>query len=397
MTTAPLALRRLRAVTRPIDPRPGVPSDLLDELGPDGFAWLQGDAGFVTSGIATRISVDDAVSVLAEIDHDDAVGASGSGPIAVGALPFAPDEGAMLTIPARVVGRTDDGRGWVTELGPHVPLPESLGPPPQHFEVAARTTEDEWAHAIDVALVAIRLGELDKVVLARAVEVSADRPFLRREVLARLRAQQPGCCVYADEGFLGATPELLVRRTGTTVTSRPMAGSASADDPAGLERLAASAKDAREHRPVVDAIVEVLTPWCRELEASDEPVVASFATIAHLATRVVGTLCYPAPDALTLARALHPTPAVGGVPRPAALEAIQRLERTPRGRYAGPVGWVDARGDGEWGVALRGATIDGATALLHAGAGIVDGSVAAAEWRETEAKLAPMLRALVGT
>ena len=392
MTTAPVALRRLRAVTRPFDP----PADLLDELGADGFAWLQGDAGFVTSGTATRIPGDEAADILAEIEHDDEVGTTGSGPIAVGALPFAANHAATLAIPSRIVGRSPDGRGWVTEFGPRPRAPQQVRRPPEHFEVNARTTEDAWSGAIAAALVAIHRGDLEKVVLARAVEITADRPFLRRDVLARLRAQQPGCCVYADEGFLGATPELLVRRTGTKVTSRPMAGSASADDHAGLERLAASAKDAREHQPVVDAIVEALAPWCRELEAADEPVVASFPTIAHLATDVVGTLLDPAPDALTLARALHPTPAVGGVPRPAALAAIDRLESTPRGRYAGPVGWLDTRGDGEWGVALRGAFIDGATAILHAGAGIVDGSVASAEWRETEAKLAPMLRALMG-
>lgn len=392
MTTAPVAVRRLRAVTRPADP----PAELLDELGPDGFAWLQGDAGFVTSGVVVRVHPDDAVEVLAEIDHDDEVGTTGSGPIAAGALPFSPTAEDTLVVPARIVGRHPDGRGWVTEIGTHPRVPARLGRPPAHFEVTTTTTRAAWADAVDAALASIRRGDLEKVVLARAVEIVADRPFLRREVLARLRSQQPGCCIYADGGFLGATPELLVRRAGAAITSRPMAGSASADDPAGLDRLAASAKDAREHRLVVDAIVENLAPWCATLEADDEPVVASFSTIAHLATNVAGILRDPAPDALTLARALHPTPAVGGVPRVAALDAILRLEAAPRGCYAGPVGWIDTRGDGEWGVALRGATIEGATARLHAGAGIVEGSVASAEWSETEAKLAPMLRALAG-
>ncbi|MFO7590219.1 MAG: isochorismate synthase [Acidimicrobiia bacterium] len=392
MTTAPAALRGLRAVTRPID----APADLLDELGPDGFAWLQGDVGFVTSGVATRVHPDDVAAVLAEVDHDDQVGTSGSGPLAVGALPFTPSTTSTLVVPARIVGRHADGRGWVTELDAATTVTTALGRAPAHFEVTERTTPEAWATAVEAALEAIRRGELEKVVLARAIEIVADRPFLRREILARLRAQQPGCCVYADGGFLGATPELLVRRVGDRVTSRPMAGSASADDPVGLERLAASTKDAREHRLVVDAIVDTLAPWCRELHAEDMPVVASFATIAHLATEVEGTLQEPAPDALTLARALHPTPAVGGAPRLPALAAIATLEATPRGSYAGPVGWVDTRGDGSWGVALRGAAVDGATATLHAGAGIVDGSVASAEWRETEAKLAPMRRALTG-
>jgi len=397
MTTAPIALRRLRAVSRPAE----VPDDLLDELGADGFAWLQGDAGFVTSGVAARVHPDAAAEALADIEHDDEVGTTGSGPIAVGALPFdtsyASTDGASLIIPSRVVGRREDGRTWVTELGTELGASMPLGRAPERFDVVPATTRATWGAAVTAALDAIHRGELEKVVLARAVEVVADRPFLRREVLARLRAQQPGCCVYGDDTFVGATPELLVRRTGAAVTSRPMAGSASADDPVGLERLAASAKDAREHRPVVDAVVATLAPWCLDLDADDEPVVASFATIAHLSSRVAGTLRDPAPDALALARALHPTPAVGGVPRGPALDVIRRLEDSPRGRYAGPVGWVDTRGDGEWGVALRSATIHGATATLHAGAGIVDGSVASAEWRETEAKLAPMLRALTGT
>jgi isochorismate synthase EntC len=195
--------------------------------------------------------------------------------------------------------------------------------------------------------------------------------------------------------MVGASPELLVRRLGTTVESVPMAGTATASDALAVDALRASAKDAREHRPVVEAIVATLHPLCEHLDAVPEPEVAVFATIAHLVTPIRGSLRTPAPDALTLALALHPTPAVGGAPRSAALETIARLEERPRGRYAGPVGWVDAHGDGEWAVALRGATIEGARALLLAGAGIVAGSDPDAEWRETEAKLEPMVRALV--
>jgi isochorismate synthase EntC len=194
--------------------------------------------------------------------------------------------------------------------------------------------------------------------------------------------------------MVGASPELLVARYGDRVVSRPMAGTAVPGDGA-LERLAASPKDAREHRLVVDAILEVLGPRCLEVEAAAEPEVDEFADVAHLATPIHGTLRTPAPDALTLARALHPTPAVAGTPTDAALAAIARLEPHGRGRYAGPVGWVDARGDGEWAVALRCASLDGARAVLHAGAGIVAGSDPDLEWTETEAKLDPMLRALV--
>jgi menaquinone-specific isochorismate synthase len=141
--------------------------------------------------------------------------------------------------------------------------------------------------------------------------------------------------------------------------------------------------------------VEVLEPRCADLHADAVPEVAVFGPVAHLATPIRGRLSTPAPSALELARLLHPTPAVGGTPRRAALDAIRELEGFDRGRYAGPVGWVDARGDGEWAIALRGAELDGARARLVAGAGIVAGSDPDAEWAETQAKLEPMLRALV--
>jgi isochorismate synthase EntC len=159
--------------------------------------------------------------------------------------------------------------------------------------------------------------------------------------------------------------------------------------------LGRSEKDAWEHRLVVAAILDVLRSRCDEVDAPAEPEVDEFADVAHLATPIHGTLRSPAPDTLELVRALHPTPAVAGTPTRVALDSIDRLEPVDRGRYAGPVGWVDADGDGEWAVALRGAAIDGTRAVLHAGAGIVAGSDPDAEWEETGAKLDPMLRALI--
>jgi len=237
---------------------------------------------------------------------------------------------------------------------------------------------------------------LQKVVLAREVLVEADSPFSPREIVTRLISQQPGCFVYATEGFVGASPELLVRRRGHDVESRPVAGTAIADgDDASLRALASSVKDRREHRFVVDAIVDALQGECEELHVGSEPDVAVFGHVAHLATRVWGRLRNPAPSALDLALLLSPTPAVGGTPRDAALGTIRALEGFDRGRYAGPVGWVDARGNGEWAIALRGAELDGRRARLVAGAGIVEGSDPDAEWAETQAKFEPMLRALV--
>jgi menaquinone-specific isochorismate synthase len=208
-------------------------------------------------------------------------------------------------------------------------------------------------------------------------------------------ASQPGSFVYASEGLVGASPELLVRRTGDLGESRPGAGTTVADSDEALLALAASVKDTREHRFVVDGIVDALDARCRDLSVAATPEVAVFGPVAHLATPIRGHLHDPAPSALDVARWLHPTPAVGGTPRTAALDAIRALEGFDRGRYAGPVGWVDARGDGEWAIALRGAELDGTRARLVAGAGIVAGSEPDAEWAETQAKLEPMLRELV--
>jgi menaquinone-specific isochorismate synthase len=389
VTTTP-ASTQLRAVTREV----ASGDDVLDRFDAGGFAWLHHRTRLVASGVAAHIAADDAATALESVAADDAVGLPGTGAIAVGALPFDPEAGGELVIPARVVGALD-GRAWVTEIGPSH---REVGPgvaPPSRFTVAAPLTRDDWRWAVERALEAIERGELEKVVLAREVLVEADTPFDARDIVRGLVASQPGSFVYASGGFVGASPELLVRRTGDVVESRPVAGTTVADSDEALLALAASVKDTREHRYVVDGIVAALDGRCADLSVAGTPEVAVFGPVAHLATPIRGRLRAPAPGALELARLLHPTPAVGGTPRPAALEAIRALEGFDRGRYAGPVGWVDARGDGEWAIALRGAELDGARARLVAGAGIVAGSEPDAEWAETQAKLEPMLRALV--
>ena len=249
---------------------------------------------------------------------------------------------------------------------------------------------------VETALDAIAHGSLEKVVLAREVLIEGDAPFDAHAIVRRLTTQQPGSFVFASEGLVGASPELLVRRIGAAVESRPMAGTAVADgDRASLRALAESVKDQREHGFVVDAISDALGDVCTELEIGAIPEVAVFGHVAHLATPFRGQLRSPTTSALDLARLLHPTPAVGGTPSDRAVEVIRALEGFDRGRYAGPVGWVDARGDGEWAIALRCAELDGTRARLVAGAGIVAGSDPDAEWAETQAKLEPMLRALV--
>jgi menaquinone-specific isochorismate synthase len=390
MTTTP-ARERLRAVTREID----VGDDALATFDAGGFAWIHDGTSIVTSGEALRVAPEDAAEILQAIATDDPIGLPGTGALAVGGMPFDPSATGELIVPARVTAVVGD-RAWVTEIEPITSGTPVTRRPPTRFSVVAPRTRDDWHAMVRTALAAIRAGELEKVVLARQVLVEADTPFAARDVVGRLVSQQPGTFVYASDGLVGASPELLVRRIGNDVESLPLAGTAVADgDESTLRELAASVKDHREHRYVVDAIVERLRGQCDRLDAGTPPEVLVFGHVAHLATRVHGRLRAPAPSALDLARLLHPSPAVGGTPRHAALETIRALEGFDRGRYAGPVGWVDARGNGEWAIALRGAELDGSRALLVAGAGIVEGSDPDAEWSETQAKLEPMLRALV--
>lgn len=391
MTATPAPVR-FRAVTREVEPG----RDALTTFDADGFAWVHDRTRIAASGIVARVAPRDVATALGAIDVDDPIGVVGSGPIAVGGLPFDGRDGlGALVIPARVT--VDAGeRAWVTDIEA-IPVAAVAGPePPSRFSVVSAQSRDEWRDMVTRALTGIGDGQLEKVVLAREVVVEADSPFSPREIVTRLISQQPGCFVYATEGFVGASPELLVRRRGRDVESRPVAGTAIADgDDASLRALASSVKDRREHRFVVDAIVDALHDECEELHVGSEPDVAVFGHVAHLATRVWGRLRDPAPSALELALLLSPTPAVGGTPRNAALDTIRALEGFDRGRYAGPVGWVDARGNGEWAIALRGAELDGRRARLVAGAGIVEGSDPDAEWAETQAKFEPMLRALV--
>jgi menaquinone-specific isochorismate synthase len=378
----------LHASTRAID----APGELLDHLGHDGFAWFGEDVAFVTAGVVAELEALDAPAFLAAIPHDGSpsLPAAAAGPIATGALPFT-GEGRMV-VPARVVGVTIDGRAWETSFaGVHPSATAPHGDPPSRFTVEPIASRAQWDAAVVEALDAIERGALEKVVLARAVRVLADTCFVVPSVLAHLRRAQPGCFVYADRGFVGATPELLMRRRGNAVACRPMAGTiahgANRDD-------LVSAKNAHEHDVVASEVAGALRRVCDDVRVSG-PEPSAFADVTHLVTHVSGRLRDGRTTALDLARALHPTPAVAGVPRDVALDLIARVEPTPRGRYAGPVGWLHASGDGEFAVALRCAAIRGREAVLHAGAGIVAGSQPASEWDETGAKLDPMLRALV--
>lgn len=369
--------------------------DPLAELGPGGFAWFADGFGLATAGVAARVAAADVAGVLADIAGDDPICEPGTGPLAVGALGFTGT--GDLIVPARVVGRRAGGPSWVTEIGPAdrgtAGWPATPLPPPTAPDRGA------WRAAVEEALARIADGRLSKVVLAREVTVDVRRPLEVAAVVDRLRHEQPTCFTYAAGAYVGASPELLARRRGRHVVSRPMAGTVSQGVSPGEDRrlvatMAASAKEQAEHRLVVGDVRDKLGRLCDDVNDPGQPEVVRLSTVAHLATTVGGRLRDPAVSGLAVAALLHPTPAVAGLPQAAALAAIAELEGFDRGLYAGPVGWVDARGDGDWAVALRSATLAGTRARLVAGAGIVAGSDPDAEWDETEAKLAAMRSAL---
>jgi menaquinone-specific isochorismate synthase len=425
------------------------PLDLLDVAGETGFVWRSDTAELVGKGEAARIplgtgrerlgqAADQVAEQLGGARVDDPEG-SGLGPVAVAAVPFDDRAPGQLTVPALLLRRDADGATWaVVTSAEGAPLPPDLdalsaggltlgaaGPPATGVAASLSSLPDagsgdgdgpwprvravraplgqqraDWEAAVTAALRAIAGGRLDKVVLARELEVDTDRPFRRAAVLRRLRDRAAGAYLYASGAFLGASPELLVARRGGLATSQPMAGTvASGGTPAAAaDRLAwlqTSDKTAAEHGVVVDAVAEILAKVADDVEVTPAEVVR-LPTVAHLATRVTAKLTEPLPSALELAGLLHPTPAVGGVPRDLALAVLAELEPFARGAYAGPVGWVDARGDGEWAVAIRCATLTPGGARLVAGAGIVAGSDPEAEWAETEWKAAAVLDALTG-
>lgn len=386
--------------------------DLLAFAGEDGWVFERDGVGLAMRGVAARVAVRDVGASLASIAVDDEVGLPGTGAIAATALPFDPDAATVAdaVIPAVVLGRTADGTSWVTTIGAReVDLDagevlvdhRSAARAPDAFTLTPTVSHADWCEIIAKAVARIADGAFSKVVLAREVVVEASSDIVVSQVLARLQVLYPSCTVFSADGFVGASPELLVSRYGDTVTSHPLAGtiahSGDADaDRRASERLLASAKDREEHGLVVSFVADVLRPFCDSLDVPDAPSIVAMRNVAHLGTLVRGRLRDdPAPSALSLALALHPTPAVAGTPTHDAVAYLKSVEGFDRGRYAGAVGWVDGRGDGAFVVGIRCAEIAGRLARLFAGVGVVEGSDPDDELAETQLKLQALLAAVV--
>jgi menaquinone-specific isochorismate synthase len=329
-------------------------------------------------------------------------------PLAFCSFTFDPSSHDSVMVVPRVVVRRRAGRAWLTMISDQPVTPRDLVPPPVtavagigRVRYAGTTaTEIDWIDAVDRAVRRIRHGEAEKVVLARDRVVYSHEPFEATALLRRLRASFPSCFTFHVAGLIGASPELLIRREGAQITSLVLAGTArrgrdATEDSSLGDALLRSAKDLAEHRPAVTDVRGVLDALVTQLDVDDHPTLLRLANVQHLATRMSGRLHTPV-HALHVAGLLHPTAAVGGTPRDVALAMIAELETIDRGRYAGPVGWVDAAGDGELAIALRCAQLTGARARLFAGAGIVADSLPENELEETRLKLRAMQSAFEG-
>lgn len=424
------------------------PGDLISRLPePGSLIWVHQGEGIAAWGVAARVSLSaghdrfeagqkwlsalfDSAKVI------DKVRRPGSGPVAFGSFTFDPaSDGSVLVVPQVVIGRRH-GASWLTTIeaistdlagwraiaaangwtdppagggaahlsGTRLPETRPAVAPSGVSWADGSLSAPQWEQAVAAAVARIAAGELSKVVLARDLNATAKRDIDDRVLLARLAERYPDCYTYSCAGLVGSSPDLLIRREGPSIYSRVLAGTAprggtpAADDGLGAELLA-SVKNRHEHVFAVADERAALAPVCAELSVDPEPTLLRLSNVQHLATRIRGVLDaerFENGTALALAAALHPTAAVGGSPTETALDLIRELEGMDRGRYAGPVGWVDAAGNGEWAIALRCGLIDGKQARLFAGCGIVAGSEPAAELAEAQAKFRPMCQALEG-
>ncbi|MFT4051899.1 MAG: chorismate-binding protein [Microbacterium sp.] len=419
MSSATPSPARLRVLTREID---GV-GDLLEYADPsDPLVWARRDAWLVGVGSALSLTAREnesgdlaarwrALARTARID--DAVGEPGSGLVAFGALPFdgRSAAAAVLRVPRLTIGHRS-GRTWANWVLPDAGAPDPEPPQPTpygpHWSAAVgpgALTPAGYQDAVRAALATIAAGEVSKVVLARDLVGKSPAGSDLRRLVRSLASAYPDTWVYAVEGLIGASPETLVTVADGSVTARVLAGTIARGPDPDSDReaalaLASSAKDLAEHAYAVRSLTDALAPLTSALAASEQPFTLALPNVWHLATDVEAATA-AGTSALDLVRALHPTAAVAGTPTDAAVAAISRIEPFDRGRYAGPVGWIDAHGDGEWAIALRGAQFDLARAdetgipfTAHAGAGIVAGSDPEAELLETRVKFRPIADAL---
>ena len=394
------------------------PPQLANHFRSDGTAWLRDGQGMVGIGEVARFTgvdfaqaesrwQDFAASVQCETELGDH---PGSGPVAFGSFVFDPGhttEESVVVVPRMVLGHRR-GRSWLTVLHPEgAPLPKlpaQLPPPtaPAGAEVVGKSlSRTDWQDAVAAAVRRIETNGLEKVVLARGEDVQTTDPLSPRWLVTELTRRYPSCWTFHVAGLLGASPEMLLRREGGLALSRVLAGTIRRGGTEELDHklahaLARDGKNLIEHELAVASVAGALAPFCSGMNVPDAPYVLELPNVLHLASDITGVAA-PGVSALKLAAELHPTAAVCGTPTGPARAAIAELENLDRGRYSGPVGWLDTRGDGEFAIALRSGRLhpdDPRTITIYAGCGIVAGSDPTEEYAETEAKLLPIREAL---
>ncbi len=386
--------------------------DLLPDSNP--VAWLRAGEGlvgwgsFATTTVSGPERFSDArkwwLKQLESFAITNSVHGNGTGPVLFASFSFSSDEESVLIIPQVIVGKKGD-KSWITWIGSS-PQPDLNVTPPDliHNSITWDSDEhadDAWKSRVSSAIDRIQSGKLDKVVLARDFTGHSDQDIEPRTILKKLAAEYPSTWNFSVAGLVGATPELLLRLSRKMVTSRVLAGTISKTgnderDLALAASLARSSKDLEEHLYAVKSVADALEPFCTSTNVPDAPYVLHLANVMHLATDVTGAIAEKLAhvDAFTILEQLHPSAAVCGTPREQAGQLITEIESMSRGRYAGPVGWIDAAGDGELGIALRCGQIDGDSIRIFAGCGIVAGSDPDKELAESAAKLVPMRSAL---
>jgi menaquinone-specific isochorismate synthase len=380
------------------------------------LSWVRGDEGLVGWGIHARHTVsgknrfEDARTWwhqhLENFSIANSVQGSGTGPVLFTSFSFDRNDESVLVIPKVIVGHKGDS-SWITWIGDSAQPVLAADAPSftaNSFTFSEGTiSPDDWKGRVAQAISRIESGSVDKVVLARDIRATAEHEIDQRAILAKLNSEYPSTWTFAVDGLVGATPELLLRLSRGMVTSRVLAGTIpkTGDDEKDLAlagSLARSSKDLEEHEYAVRSVADALEPFCSSTNVPESPFVLHLANVMHLATDVTGALIESQKhvDAFALLKSLHPSAAVCGTPRNIAFDIIDEIEGMNRGRYAGPVGWIDARGDGELGIALRTGQIEGRTVAIYAGCGIVAGSNPEKEVEESNAKMIPMRSALHG-
>ena len=403
----------LRITTELLGDHPRL-SEIATDL-PISASWIRGSDGFIAFGsykthrVSGKKRFADASTwwknELSQLEIKNNVHGVGTGPILFASFAFAEEELSVLTIPEIVVAQKN-GKSWITWIGNGQPelvsqIINQVGLNLTWSQGAL--SDEEWRSAVNASVTKIKEGELEKVVLARDLIAHADKEINPAALIQSLETEYPSTWLFLVDNLIGATPELLVRLSKSLVTSRVLAGTIRRTgdeerDFALAGSLAKSSKDLEEHEYAVRSVAEALEPFASSTNVPDAPFVLHLPNVMHLATDVTGVINDSATkvDIFKLISALHPSAAVCGTPTDVARDVITELESMNRARYAGPVGWIDAHGDGEMGIALRCGQIaeDRRSIRLFAGCGIVAGSSAEQELAESQAKLLPMRSAL---